>query len=47
MIRQVVLSSELDPLDDVTVQLVTRPSGPMVSRNPVVPSSFRDKAEAG
>ena len=45
MIRQVAVSSAVEPLDDVTVQLVTRPSGPTVSRKPVVPCSSR--AERG
>jgi hypothetical protein len=47
MIRQVAVSSAFDPLDDVTVQLVTLPSGPTVSRKPVVPSSSARRAEAG
>ena len=34
MIRQVAVSSAVDPLDDVTVQLVTLPSGPTVRRKP-------------
>ena len=47
MIRQVAVSSALDPLDDVTTQLVTLPSGPIVSRKPVVPSSSLRRADAG
>ena len=47
MIRQVAVSSADDPLDEVTVQLVTPPSGPTVSRNPVVPSSSLRRADAG
>jgi hypothetical protein len=40
--RHVVLSSELEPDELVTEQLVTRPSGPTSSRKPVVPCcSFR------
>ncbi len=35
--RQVVLSSELEPDELVTEQLVTRPSGPTSRRTPVVP----------
>ena len=39
---QVVLSSDDEPDDDVTVQSVTRPSMPIVNRTAVVPcSSFR------
>ena len=45
--RQVVLSRVDDPLEPVTVQALTRPSVPMVSRNRVVPCSSRDSAEAG
>jgi hypothetical protein len=39
MMRQVALSSADDPLDEVTVQLLTRPLVPTSSRKPVVPSS--------
>ena len=45
--RHVVLSNELDPLEEVTEQLVTRPSGPTSSRNPVVPCSSLRMAESG
>ena len=45
--RQVVLSKELDPLDEVTVQLLTRPSGPTSSRKPVVPDSSLRIAASG
>ena len=45
--RQVVLSNELDPLEEVTVQLLTRPSGPTSSRKPVVPDSSLRIAESG
>jgi len=47
MILQVALSSEDEPLDEVTVQLVTRPFGPMSSLNPVVPCSSARMAESG
>jgi hypothetical protein len=45
--RQVVVSSADDPLDEVTVQLVTRPLAPTSSLNPVVPASPARWAEAG
>jgi hypothetical protein len=45
--RQAVSSSVLDPLDEVTVQFVTRPSVPMSSRKPVVPLSPARIAESG
>ena len=45
--RQVVLSNDLDPLDEVTVQLLTRPSGPTSRRKPVVPDSSLRIAESG
>lgn len=42
----VVLSSEDDPLPDVTEQFVTRPLTPICRRYPVVPcSSFRNAAD--
>jgi hypothetical protein len=44
---QVVLSSADEPLDEVTVQLVTRPLAPTSSRNPVAPASPARTAEAG
>ena len=47
MIRQVAESSALDPLDEVIVQLVTRPLAPTSSRNPVVPCSSARIAEGG
>ena len=45
--EQVVRSKELDPLDDVTVQLVTRPLGPMSRRKPTVPCSSLLMAAVG
>ena len=45
--RQVAESSAEEPLDDVTVQLVTRPSAPTSSRNPVVPASPERSADGG
>ncbi len=43
---QVVESSEAEPLDEVTVQLVTRPLVPISRRTAVVPcSSFRCAAD--
>ena len=45
--RQVVESRADEPLDDVTVQLVTRPFGPTSSRKPVAPDSPARTAEAG
>jgi hypothetical protein len=45
--RQVVASSAAEPLDEVTVQLVTRPLAPISSLNPVVPDSPERIAEAG
>ena len=45
--RQVVESSADDPLDDVTVQLETRPFAPTSSRKPVAPDSPERTAEAG
>ena len=45
--RQVVASSAPDPLDDVTVQLVTRPFAPISSLKPVVPDSPARIADAG
>jgi hypothetical protein len=47
MIRHVAASSADEPLDEVTTQLVTRPSGPTVRRNPVVPCSSLRRADAG
>ena len=47
MILQVALSSALEPLDDVIVQFVTLPLGPISSRNPVVPCSSERMAESG
>ena len=47
MIRQVALSSAVDPLDPVTVQFETRPSGPTSSRKLVLPSWFAASAEGG
>jgi hypothetical protein len=45
--RQVVESSADEPLDEVTVQLVTRPFGPTSSRKPVAPASPARTADAG
>jgi len=45
--RQVVESSADEPLDEVTVQLVTRPFEPTSSRKPVAPDSSARSAEAG
>ena len=45
--RQVAESSADDPLDEVTEQFVTRPSGPTSSLNPVVPASPERSAEGG
>ena len=45
--RQVVESSEDEPLDDVTVQLETRPLAPTSSRKLVAPCSPERTAEAG
>jgi hypothetical protein len=45
--RQVVESSADEPLDEVTVQLVTRPFEPTSSRKPVAPDSEARSAEAG
>jgi hypothetical protein len=47
MIRHVAASSAGDPLDDVTLQSVTRPLVPTVRRKRVVPSSSLRSAEAG
>jgi hypothetical protein len=47
MILQVAASSADEPLELVTVQLVTRPLEPTSSRKPVVPSSSERSAEAG
>ena len=45
--RYVVESSADEPLDEVTVQLVTRPLAPTSSRKPVAPDSPERTAEAG
>ena len=45
--RQVALSRDEDPLDEVMVQLVTRPSVPTSRRKPVVPDSSLRSAESG
>jgi hypothetical protein len=45
--RQVVESSADEPLEFVTVQLVTRPLAPTSSRKPVAPDSPERTAEAG
>ena len=45
--RQVVESSADEPLDDVTVQLETRPLAPTSSLKPVAPDSPERTAEAG
>jgi hypothetical protein len=47
MIRHTVWSRAAEPLDEVISQLVTRPSGPMLSRKPVVPCCSARIAEAG
>jgi hypothetical protein len=44
---QVVESSAAEPLDEVTVQLVTLPFAPTSSRKPVAPASPERTAEAG
>jgi hypothetical protein len=45
--RQVVESRLAEPLDRVTVQLVTRPFEPTSSRKPTAPSSPFSTASAG
>jgi hypothetical protein len=45
--RQAVSSRDRDPLEDVIVQFVTRPSVPMSRRKPVVPLSPARIAESG
>jgi hypothetical protein len=45
--RHVVESSADEPLDEVTVQLETRPFAPTSSRKPVAPDSPERTAEAG
>jgi len=45
--RQVAASRAEEPLDEVTLQFVTRPLGPTSSRKPVVPDSLLRSAEAG
>ena len=47
MILQTALSKAVDPLDDVTVQLLTRPFAPTSSRKPVVPCSSARIADSG
>ncbi len=47
IILQVAESSAEEPLDEVTVQAVTRPFGPTSSLNPVAPCSPPRSAEAG
>jgi hypothetical protein len=47
MSLQVALSRAEEPLGEVTVQFETRPSGPISSRNPVVPCSSERTAEGG
>jgi hypothetical protein len=47
MMLQVALSSALLPLDWVTLQPVTRPSGPTVIEALTVPSAPADCAEEG
>jgi hypothetical protein len=44
---QVVASRDEEPLDEVTVQLVTRPFAPISRRKPVVPDSSARSAAAG
>ena len=46
-IEQVVLSSELDPEDDVTLQFDTRPLEPIVRLTAVVPCSSLRSADCG
>ena len=46
-IRQVVESSVLDPLDEVTLHPDTRPFGPMVKETETVPCSSRSNALDG
>ena len=46
-IRQVAVSSELEPLDAVIEQDWTRPSGPTVSEKDAVPSSLARCAADG
>ncbi len=43
-IRQVALSSVREPLDELTLQPVTRPLGPTVSRTVTDPCSSRSRA---
>ena len=47
MIRHVARSSVDEPLDEVTVQPVTRPLVPISSRKPVVPDSSARIAASG
>ena len=47
MIRQVAASRADEPLDEVTVQLATRPSAPTSSLKPVVPCSSALIADGG
>jgi hypothetical protein len=47
MIRHVALSSDEEPLELVTEQFVTRPSGPTSRRKPVTPCSPARMAESG
>jgi hypothetical protein len=44
---QVVESSADEPLDEVTVQLLTRPLAPTSRRKPVAPDSEERSADAG